>query len=123
MTTERAELASSSASARQAYTPEQCRVLFDLADLLLLQQKASSKLRLKANTPLFWKHAGFNQRVEELITDQAQRCERQNLYREFALLVAGWPQSQENRLEWTSELLVESAARALAGIAEGRRDR
>ncbi|MDA0799045.1 MAG: hypothetical protein O2826_06305 [Chloroflexi bacterium] len=102
------------------YTGVQRRVLLNTADLLLLRESFSAKLRKKASTPAFWRQADFNQRVEELIGEQAQLCEREHLHREFALLVAGWPQAQEHRQSWTAELLVDAAANALVGIVAKR---
>lgn len=110
----------SRASNPQGYTAIQRRVLLKTADLLLLQESFSSKLRNKTGTPAFWRQAEFNGRVEGLIGEQAQLCEREGLHREFALLVSGWPQSQEPRQSWTAELLVEAATNALVGIVAKR---
>jgi hypothetical protein len=104
------------ASGKHGYSAEQYRALLDLADLLLLQEVAMAKLREKTNTKQFWNQAQFNERVEELIGEHAARCESENLHREFALLVSGWPQAQEQRSSWTAEVLVEAAANTLVGI-------
>jgi hypothetical protein len=102
------------------YSADQRRLLLNVADLLLVQEAAAGKLRAQAGTPRFWKQADFSERVEQMIGEQAMLCERANLHREFALLVSGWPQAQEKRQLWTADLMVDSAASALAGIAASR---
>jgi hypothetical protein len=102
------------------YTPAQQRILLNLADLLLLQERISPKMRSSYNTVHFWLHAQLAARVEELIAEQALRCEGERLEREFALLVAGWPQSQGGDICWSSEQLVEATATTLAGIVGKR---
>jgi hypothetical protein len=62
------------------------------------------------------RHAPFNERIKELIGELATRCADENLQRQFALLVAGWPQSKEDRPSWPAGLLADATANILEGI-------
>lgn len=104
----------------ETYTERQFKVLGTLADLLLIRDSTAVKLRDQMSADMFWLRAVLKERVDELISEQAVYCERENLQREFALLVAGWPRLQQARADWTAKLLIESTAAALDGIAGGR---
>jgi hypothetical protein len=90
--------------------------LLNLADQLILQESVDGKLPRTVDAARFLRHAPFNERIKELIGELPTRRANENMQQEFALLVAGWPQSREDRPSWTAELLVGATANILEGI-------